>query len=155
MNLPKRDTYSSGMAGEFFVMSQLFRLGISPALTLGNSKGIDILLKASDDQILMLEVKTIKGGGKWPVGRTGEIFSTQVNKFHILLHYKNFAELDQLPEVFVIPTPDLEGLKDQWHPGTVAVFQRAHMATLNNVYKDRWDRLQKKIQSDTVCISQP
>jgi hypothetical protein len=41
----RKSTHETGMAGEFFVMEQLFRLHHEPALTLGNAKNIDIIVR--------------------------------------------------------------------------------------------------------------
>ena len=141
----KRDTHTSGMAGEFFVMSQLYRLGLAPALTLGNSKGVDILVKASETRVLIIEVKTIKGGGKWPVGRPDEDFSIQTNKLHVLLLYKRFHDLSVPPAAYIVPTPDLSTMVQGWHEGRVALFESHHRAALNAKYLDRWDLIAKEV----------
>jgi len=141
----KRDTHTSGMAGEFFVMSQLYRLGLAPALTLGNSKGVDILVKASETRVLIIEVKTIKGGGKWPVGRPDEDFSLQTNKFHILLLYKKFHDLGAAPDAYIVPTPHLSSMVQGWHEGRVAVFESHHRATLTTNYHNKWDLITKEV----------
>jgi hypothetical protein len=51
------------MAGEFFVMEKLFRLGHEPALTLGNAKSVDILLRKSDDSLREVSVKAMCAAG--------------------------------------------------------------------------------------------
>ncbi|MCP9786006.1 hypothetical protein [Cyanobium sp. N5-Cardenillas] len=48
-----------GIAGEFYVLHMLARLGYSPALTLGNTKGVDILVTCpSTSRVSRVEVKT-------------------------------------------------------------------------------------------------
>lgn len=44
--MARRSTNITGMASEFYVMSVLYRLGYNPALTVGNAKSIDILVKS-------------------------------------------------------------------------------------------------------------
>jgi len=65
--MPRGDGHATGMAGEFFVMEQLFRRGHLPALTLGNAKTVDIFVKTTNGTY-QVSVKSIRGGGKWGVG---------------------------------------------------------------------------------------
>ena len=37
-------TNNTNLAGEFYAMHLLYRRGLEPVLTLGNTKGVDILL---------------------------------------------------------------------------------------------------------------
>jgi len=110
----------TAMAGEFHVMESLFRLGYEPALTLGRAKSIDILVKTSGEQLYEISVKSIRGGGKWGVGK--EDYSGKKWMIFVFLHYKSFSDLDKPPEVWVIPAQDVERLKRGWHPGTSAVY---------------------------------
>lgn len=59
----RRNGHATGMAGEFFVMEKLFRLGHEPALTLGNAKSVDILLRKSDDSLREVSVKAMCAAG--------------------------------------------------------------------------------------------
>ena len=68
----RRDGHATGMAGEFFVMEKLFRLGHEPALTLGNAKSIDVLVRRSDGTLREVSVKAIRGGGRWGVASADE-----------------------------------------------------------------------------------
>ena len=52
-------TNNINLAGEFFAMHTLFRRGYVPALTLGNTKGVDILLyNPNNERQFKVEVKT-------------------------------------------------------------------------------------------------
>ena len=53
---------NTNLAGEFYAMHVLFRNGYVPALTLGNTKGVDILLYNPDNEKqFKVEVKTSTG----------------------------------------------------------------------------------------------
>jgi hypothetical protein len=63
-------TNEIGIAGEFFVLHMLARLGYSPALTLGNTKGVDILVTCPDtNRVCRVEVKTSADALRAPRGR--------------------------------------------------------------------------------------
>lgn len=52
-------TNNTNLAGEFYAMHVLFRQGYVPALTLGNTKGVDILLyNPNNEKQFKVEVKT-------------------------------------------------------------------------------------------------
>ena len=95
--------HSTGMAGEFYVMESLYRLGHEPALTLGNAKSIDILTRSPKGNHYEISVKAIHGGGKWGIGKKDEDYSNRKNLVFVLLHYKQFKDLSELPIVRVIP----------------------------------------------------
>jgi hypothetical protein len=82
-NKDRKSTHESGMAGEFFVMEALYRLGHEPALTLGNAKLIDILVQTKKGATKRISVKAIRGGGKWGVGDAN--LSKQKELFFVLL----------------------------------------------------------------------
>lgn len=63
MKSVRRSTHDSAMAGEFFVMEALYRLGHQPALTLGNAKSVDILVRNKRGRLIEVSVKTVRGGG--------------------------------------------------------------------------------------------
>jgi hypothetical protein len=48
----------TGISGEFWLFSQLQRLGYEAYITLGNTKGIDISVKLNNNTILTFEVKS-------------------------------------------------------------------------------------------------
>jgi hypothetical protein len=93
--------HTTGMAGEFHVMELLFRLGHEPALTLGNAKSVDILTRSPQGNLYAVSVKAMRGGGKWGIGNHD--YSKEKNLVFVLLQYKKFSDLIELPEIWVIP----------------------------------------------------
>ena len=56
---PRKDTVLTGLAGEYYVLAQLAERGFTAALTLGNSKNVDIIVTSPNGKkITKLEVKT-------------------------------------------------------------------------------------------------
>ena len=58
----------TSLAGEFYAMHALHRAGIRANLMLGNSKGVDIVVRSATGQMLRLEVKSIRLKGDWFLG---------------------------------------------------------------------------------------
>src|SRR5271155_3491563 len=110
--MARRDGHATGMAGEFFVMEKLFRLGHMPALTLGHSKMIDILVNTSAGDVCKVSVKAICGGEKWGVGTYD--YSKSRDLFFVLLLYKAFEQVETQPVAYIVPARKVERLKRQW-----------------------------------------
>ncbi len=138
----RRSTHESGMAGEFFVMEALYRLGHEPALTLGHAKTIDILVQLVSGKTIRISVKTVRGGGKWGVGT--DDFSKQDDLFFVFLFYHNFVDVTERPEAFIIPAPEIESLKEPWFGSSFAVYH-SNKEKRNRLeqYRDAWHLLKK------------
>lgn len=129
--------HATGMAGEFYVMERLFRLGHEPALTLGNAKHIDILVKTKTGRVKTISVKAVRAGGKWPVGNSD--FSSQKDMVFVFLLYKKFADVQTSPEVWVMPAKDVEARKGKWFDSYGIYYSHAKLGVpdLEN-YRDAW-----------------
>lgn len=135
----RKSTHQSGMAGEFFVMEALFRLGHEPALTLGNAKTIDILVQNESGETLKISVKTVRGGGKWGVGT--EDLSKNKKLFFIFLHYKNFDDVTTRPDVFIVPARDVQKIKEDWFNSFAVYFSNSERRERLEKYRDAWNLL--------------
>lgn len=138
MSGSRRSNHATGMAGEFFVMERLFRLGYEPALTLGNAKSIDILVyKPDDGKMKRISVKAVRSGsGKWGIGK--EDFSGAKDLVFVFLRYRDFDDPASNPDVWVIPAPDADLLKQNWLGGTSAIYSgKKNMLDLE-VFKSAW-----------------
>jgi hypothetical protein len=65
----------SGAAGEYFVAAELCRHGFIAAITLKNSRGVDIIAsRPGDKRAITVQVKTLQKGDKeWLLGKDDEI----------------------------------------------------------------------------------
>lgn len=128
----------TGLAGEFHVMEQLFRLGHEATLTLGNAKAIDILTRSPAGNLYEVDVKAIRGGGKWGIGNHD--YSMYPNLVFVLLHYREFEDLRVLPEAWVVPAIEAEKIKLPWHNQYGLYIYKEHQRLLEQ-YRDAWQYL--------------
>ena len=137
-----RQTNPTAMAGEFFVMEKLYRLGHEPALTVGRAKAIDILVETKTGGLFAVSVKAVRDGGKWPLGATKRATLPGHRRVYVLLRYRHFDDLCKEPEVFVIPGNVVERLKEPWHPGQSALYY-SPKAKLHRIekYRDAWEHI--------------
>lgn len=135
--MTRRSGHATGMAGEFFVMERLFRLGHEPALTLGNAKTIDIIVRTKRGKVRTVSVKSIRGGGKWPVD--AEDVSGKRELVYVLLLYRGFEDVTTNPEVFVMPARDVQKLKRPWfNKQAVYYSHRKHAPRNLERYRNAW-----------------
>lgn len=108
----RRSSHATGMAGEFYAMERLFRLGHEPALTLGNAKSIDIIVCTKHGKLKKVSVKSFCGNGKWPVGSLD--LSGEKNLVFVFLRYNDFDDVKTDPDVWVMSAKDVESRKKEW-----------------------------------------
>lgn len=58
--------YHTNLAAEFYVLSCLHRRGLDAHLTLGNRKGVDIVVVREAGDAVTIEVKGLAGKYEWP-----------------------------------------------------------------------------------------
>lgn len=105
---------STGMAGEFYVLHALHRAGVSPMLTLGNTKGVDILARSCRGHTLKIEVKAVRDASAYFLGKANPPLDTSL--------YWCFACFDgkfdipgEVPQVWIVPSPCLRVLSGLTH----------------------------------------
>ena len=78
------DKLQTGLAGEFFTLAQLTPKGLVATLTLGNTKGVDILVTNQDlNKLLKVEAKTsVTRPGRAKLFGDGYFFSWTMSKKH-------------------------------------------------------------------------
>lgn len=136
----RKSGHATGMAGEFYVMERLFRLGHEPALTLGNAKSIDIIVRTKLGGVKTVSVKAVQGGGKWPVGR--QDLSRDENLVFVFLLYRKFDDVTTDPEVWVMPAADVERRQKSWLVGSAIYYAHRELAAADlKQFKDAWSHV--------------
>jgi hypothetical protein len=134
----RKSGHATGMAGEFLVMEKLFRLGHEPALTLGNAKSIDIIVRTRKGNLKTISVKAARGGGKWGVDK--DDLSKEKDLLFVFLLYKSFDEdVTTNPLVWVMKAADVEKRKRPWFNKSAIYYGvRKHMPPDLADFKDAW-----------------
>lgn len=136
MEAQRRSTHDSAMAGEFFVMEALYRLGHQPALTLGNAKSIDILVRTRKGRLIEVSVKTVRGGGKWGVG--DEELRERNELLFVLLRYADFTNVAAPPDVFIIPAKEVARIREPWLESQAVYFSNAERRGRLERFQNAW-----------------
>jgi len=132
--------YATNLASEFFVLSSLYRLGLAANLTLGNKKGIDIVVACGPGRAYTIEVKAVAGKNDWLVGQLG--VSPKNHHFVVLVGYEgSFDSPDTPPKVWVFPHAELVPFIRTAKTGTARYISRKQVREQASQYSQRWDLL--------------
>lgn len=132
----RRSGDATGMAGEFYAMQCLYRLGHQPALTLGAAKSIDIFVRTSSHRFLEVSVKSVCGGGNWGVGRYD--WSTRENLVFVFLHFTTFEDIATTPHAYIVPGSVVETIKETWMQQFGVYFDNDRRRANIAPYRDAW-----------------
>jgi hypothetical protein len=100
-------SYDTNLAAEFYVLSMLHRLGMEANLTLGNKKGVDIVLVRDLGEAVTIDVKGVAKRYDWPAGN---IHSAHPERhFVVLVSFEgHISDPTSIPRCWIVPLPDLE-----------------------------------------------
>jgi hypothetical protein len=128
---------STNLAAEFFVASQLNRLGYIVTLTLGNTKEVDLLVAHPDGRKISIDTKGLKNKTNWPVSPK---LVTPTHFFILVSYVDHFQDVTHHPEVFVIPSTEIRSVIVPWS-GSKVVKCVVYSKVRNSKFKDAWQLL--------------
>ena len=99
--------YNTNLASEYLMMSLLHRVGKDAYLSLGNKKGVDIIVKTDKGSICVIEVKGVNKKDDWIIGNSGK-HPNEPNLFYALVCYNGkIDELTTAADFWIIPSSKL------------------------------------------------
>jgi hypothetical protein len=128
---------NTNMSSEFYVASQLYRLGYIVTITLGHTKEIDLIVAHPDGRTITIDVKGLKNRTNWPLKPK----LIRRDHFYVLVSYiDKYQDISIPPEIFVIPSTRVKSLLGNWtgRPDITAV---GYNRVRNGKYKDAWHLL--------------
>ena len=132
--------YNTNLAGEFWVLSALNRLGVEAQLTLGNKKSVDILV-IRNSAVYTLDVKALAKRYDWPDDNIK--ISDNPNHVYILLTFDGkISDPKVNPSVWIIPSNKLQPFIKRYTNRSVV--SRSLMINNGGRYQDNWKYLMKE-----------
>lgn len=128
----RRNSYNTGIAAEYFVLSQLYRQNIEAYITIGNKKAIDIRIIKKDKTAISLDVKSVRGYTSLIVNN---LEYSEEHYIAFVIYNERFDQLDCMPEIFIVPSLNVKDI------------QRAYNQQLRVMkgdlleFKDKWCQL--------------
>lgn len=100
--------YHTNLAAEFYVLSCLHRVGLDAHLTLGNRKGVDIVVLRDDGGAVTVEVKGLAGKYEWPAGNLGS--QHPEHHFVVLISFEGRISDGAMPppRAWIVPFEDMD-----------------------------------------------
>jgi hypothetical protein len=137
--------YNTNLAAEFHVLSCLHRIGLSANLTLGNKKGVDIVVMRDAGDAVTVEVKGIAKKYDWPAGNL--VTAHPDRHFVALVSFEGRIDEAEMPsprvwiipfpEVWIIPFPEVERFK-RVYPGGRTNMSRAAIRADGDEFENAW-----------------
>lgn len=138
----KQRGYATNLASEFFVLSALYRLGLDANLTLGNKKGVDIVVACGPGQAFTIEVKAVAGKNDWLVGKLG--LTPREHHYVVLVCYEAaFEEPDEAPRVWIFKHDDIVPLIRDSKTGSARYISRKQVREEWSQHAQNWDLLRQ------------
>ena len=128
--------YHTNLAAEFYVLSCLHRIGLDAHLTLGNRKGVDIVVLRDDGDAVTVEVKGLAGKYEWPAGNLGS--QTPEKHFVALISFEGQIDDNAMPppSAWVVPYPDMD--RFMRHYRTRTNVSRSEIIREGTEYQNAW-----------------
>jgi hypothetical protein len=99
--------YNTNLASEYLMMSLLCRAGKDSYLSLGNKKGVDIIVKTDKGAICVVEVKGVNKNNDWMIGNSG-ILPSLPNMFYALVGFEGYiSDVNAPSKFYLIPSEKL------------------------------------------------
>jgi len=127
--------YNTNLAAEFYVLSMLHRLGADATLTLGNKKGVDIVVVRDTGDAVTIDVKGVAKRDSWPAGNVQSPHPER--HFVVLVSFEGqITNPAVAPRCWVVPLPDLEPYL--WLYGTQLDVVRSSMQEHGEQFENNW-----------------
>jgi hypothetical protein len=133
--------YNTNLASEYYVLSALYRIGLDAYITLGNKKGIDIIVNLDDRKQITIDVKGLMGTTSFPLDNVKELLR-KPNHFIVFLSFLNkISDPMEAPEIYVVPHNKIQALMYHNPKGTRKGINLSTLRLKGQKYFNNWDLL--------------
>ncbi|MCA9232929.1 MAG: hypothetical protein KDA57_19935 [Planctomycetales bacterium] len=138
----RKSSFDTGIAAEYFVLSQLHRLGVEAYLSQGNTKAIDIRVVHPNGRGISIDVKAVRGCSSLVVNN---VVPKKDHFLAFVVYNDKFEQLDTFPSVYIVPSTAV--------PEITKVFGKERRVMKGSLapYLNGWKSLQANItiEADT------
>lgn len=135
--------YNTNLASEYYVLSMLYRQGFDAYITLGNKKGIDIILNLNDEKQITIDVKGLQGTTLFPLDNVDDE-ANKPNHYVVFLSFLNkMNDPLVLPEIYVLPHNDLKELMYHNPKGNRKGINLSTLRSKAEDYRNNWEILKQ------------
>jgi hypothetical protein len=133
--------YNTNLASEYYVLSALYRVGLNAYVTLGNKKGIDIVVNTKGKKQITIDVKGLQGKTLFPLDNVDESIP-RPNHFIVFLSFLNkMSDPATVPEIYIVPQKQLISLMYRNPKGNRKGINLSMLRTTGKKYLNNWKKL--------------
>jgi penicillin-binding protein-related factor A (putative recombinase) len=126
----RKDTFNTGIASEYLILSKFYRMELEAYMSQGNKKSVDIRVIKKDGQPISVDVKAVRGYSSLVVNNV----VAKDNHFVVFVIYNNkFEDVSVDPEIYVVPTNELAAITETY--GEEKRVMKGKLGT----YKNKWN----------------
>jgi hypothetical protein len=126
----RSNSYNTGIASEYLVLSMLYRLDLEAYLSNGNKKSIDIRVINKYGNPLSIDVKSVRGYSSLVINNV----ESKHDHYIVFVIYNNkFEDLTVVPEIFIVPSIEISNITEIYGKE-----KRVLKGKLTD-YKDKWE----------------
>ena len=131
--------YDTNLAAEFYVLSCLHRIGLTANLTLGNKKGVDIIVARKAGDAVTIEVKGTAKKYDWVVNNLSS--ANPDRHFVVLVTFEGRIDERSMPapKVWVIPFLEVLPFTKKYAAGRMNTVSRAMVLKGGSKYENAWE----------------
>jgi hypothetical protein len=128
--------YDTNLAAEYYILSCLHRLVLAANLTLGNKKGVDVVVVREAGDAVTVEVKGVAKKYDWPANNL--VTKNPRNHFVALVSFEGRIEDVEMPapRVWIVPFGEVERFK-RFYQGRTNV-SRAAVVAEGRQFENAW-----------------
>lgn len=128
----RANTFDTGVAAEYFVLSQIYRLGLEAYISQGNKKAIDIRVIQENGNPISIDVKAVRGYSSLVVNN----IKTNENHYIAFVIYNNkFEDVLTSPAVYIVPSIEVPSITQHFKE------ERRVMKGSLEMYLNNWSAL--------------
>src|SRR5438309_8667844 len=133
--------YDTNLAAEFYVLSCLHRIGLTANLTLGNKKGIDIIVARKAGDAVTIEVKGTAKKYDWVINNLTSL--NPERHFVVLVSHEDLIGDPAMPapRIEVLPFPDIEPFR-RTYKGNMTTLSRSAVLRTGSRYENAWNLIE-------------
>ena len=103
----RANTFDTGVAAEYFVLSQIYRLGLEAYISQGNKKAIDIRVIQENGNPISVDVKAVRGYSSLVVNN---VKTSESHYIAFVIYNNKFEDVLTQPEVFIVPSLEVPSI---------------------------------------------
>ena len=135
----RADSFNTGIASEYLVLSILYRLELEAYVSQGNKKSVDIRVIRDSGTPVSIDVKSVRGYSSLVVNNV----KPQYDHFIVFVIYNNkFDDIRIQPDIYIVPSMNIPEITETYGQ------EKRVMKGRFEEFKDKWEYIIKGYGED-------